>query len=110
MRADAALLRAAIPVFAALGDEHRLALVQQLGQHGPASLTQLCEGRDITRQAISKHLKVLADAGLVHGARHGRESIYELRAARVASAQKALAAISREWDARLDRLRRFVED
>lgn len=109
MQPSAATYRAAIPVFAALGDEVRLALVRQLGGDGPASLNQLCDGKQISRQAVSKHLKVLADAGLVRGTRRGRESIYELRPAKVDSARQALDAISREWDAAIVRLKHFVE-
>ena len=97
-------------VFAALGDETRLALVERLCEHGPASVTTLCEGADVTRQAISRHLQVLEDAGLVLNKRVGRASMWELRANRINDARRALDMISREWDARIERLRRFVEE
>lgn len=96
-------------MFAALGDEQRLALVRRLGG-GAASLTQLCEGRSITRQAITKHLHVLKDAGLVHGQRRGRESVWTLRPARVDQARKALDVIAKEWESALGRLKAFVEE
>ena len=75
---NAATYRAAVPVFAALGDEHRLALVRRLCAGGPASLSRLAEGARITRQGVTKHLRVLEDAGLVKSTRQGRESIWEL--------------------------------
>ncbi|HEU5075285.1 MAG TPA: metalloregulator ArsR/SmtB family transcription factor [Polyangiaceae bacterium] len=106
---NAATYRAAVPVFAALGDEQRLALVRRLCADGPASLSRLAEGARITRQGISKHLRVLQGAGLVKGTRRGRESIWELEPARMLSAQRALDEISREWDAALARLQAFVE-
>jgi len=106
---NAASYRAAVPVFAALGDEQRLALVRRLCAGGPASLTRLAEGARITRQGVTKHLRVLEDAGLVKSTRQGRESIWELEPQRMRSAQRALDEISREWDRALARLRAFVE-
>ena len=64
----------------------------------------------MTRQAISKHLVVLADAGLVRGKRDGRESIYELEPRRLSEARRWLDLISSEWDGTIERLRAFVED
>ena len=107
---DRATYRAAVPVFAALGDEQRLALVRRLCAGGPASLSRLSEGAPITRQGISKHLRVLEGAGLVKSTRRGRESVWTLVPAKMLSAQRALDEISREWDAALARLRAFVED
>lgn len=106
---SAARYRAAVPVFAALGDEQRLALVRRLCAGGPASLTRLADGAPITRQGVSKHLRVLESAGLVKSTRRGRESVWELEPARMLSAQRALDEISREWDAALARLQAFVE-
>jgi DNA-binding transcriptional ArsR family regulator len=107
--ASTAVARAA-PVFAALGDEIRLALVARLGAARPLSIAQLTAGTDVTRQAITKHLQVLAHAGLVSDARRGRERIWQLDAKRVEEARRYLDAISKRWDEALDRLRRFVED
>jgi DNA-binding transcriptional ArsR family regulator len=109
MRASANL-KGAAPLFAALGDETRLALVARLSTDGPRSITHLTAGSAITRQAITKHLHVLAGAGLVHHARHGREQIWQLDPARLDVARRFLIEISRRWDARLNRLRHLVED
>lgn len=102
--------RSVAPVFAALGDEQRLALVLRLSARGPASLSRLADGAGITRQGVRKHLHVLEGAGLVRGERRGRESLWALEPARMADAVRALDAIAREWDARLDRLKAFVEE
>ncbi|HET6614083.1 MAG TPA: metalloregulator ArsR/SmtB family transcription factor [Kofleriaceae bacterium] len=96
-------------MFAALGDPTRIALIEHLFRKGPASVTALSARATVTRQAITKHLRVLEDAGLVKHRRVGRETIFELSPARVAAAQRALDAISREWDERLGRLRHMVE-
>jgi DNA-binding transcriptional ArsR family regulator len=106
---SAATYRAAIPIFAALGDEQRLAMVRRLSAHGPTSLSRLCDGAGMTRQGVSKHLHVLASAGLVRRSQRGRESIWTLAPARMAAAQRALEAISAEWDASLARLQAYVE-
>ena len=71
-------LSRAAPVFAALGDETRLGLVARLSSEGPLSITRLTAGSAVTRQAITKHLYVLAMAGLVSDVRHGRERNWEL--------------------------------
>jgi len=97
-------------VFAALGDETRLRVVSRLCEEGPLSIARLTDGSHVTRQAIAKQLRVLADAGLVRGARHGRETAWTLEPARLAEARRLLDAISREWDGTLERLRAFVED
>jgi DNA-binding transcriptional ArsR family regulator len=101
--------KGAAPLFAALGDETRLALVARLSTGGPHSITLLTVGSSLTRQAITKHLHVLAGAGLVHQTRRGRERLWRLDPARLHIAQKFLAHISSQWDARLDRLRNLVE-
>jgi DNA-binding transcriptional ArsR family regulator len=99
----------AAPLFAALGDETRLALVDRLGAQGPQSITRLTTGSAVTRQAITKHLHVLADAGLVHDMRRGRERIWELDTGRLDEARRCLDQISQQWDDALDRLKMFVE-
>jgi DNA-binding transcriptional ArsR family regulator len=109
-RADVgAALAEAAPVFAALGDETRLQLVARLCADGPQSIASLSEGASVTRQAITKHLVALADAGLVRGARQGRERIWELETPRLDEARRCLDLISRRWDERLERLRSYVE-
>jgi DNA-binding transcriptional ArsR family regulator len=99
----------AAQVFAALGDKRRLSLVQRLSM-GPASVTALSDGARITRQGVTKHLRVLAKAGLVQNRKRGRESIWQLNTDRLQAAQSALDQISREWDTTLIRLKEFVAD
>ena len=108
-RSDSRRAAAAAPIFAALGDETRLALVARLGAGGPLSIAQLTEGSDVTRQAITKHLYVLADAGLVRGTRTGRESRWQLETDQLDAARRSLDLVSQQWDAALERLRAFVE-
>jgi DNA-binding transcriptional ArsR family regulator len=100
----------AAPMFAALGDETRLKLVARLSSGGPLPITQLTIGTGVTRQAVTKHLTILAGAGLVRDKRRGRERIWELQSARLVEARRCLDEISKRWDDALDRLRAFVED
>lgn len=101
---------ASAPLFAALGDATRLDLVSRLAAGEPLSIVRLTEGSRVTRQAITKHLRVLAEAGLVRAVRHGRESLFELEPSRVEDARRSLDLISAQWDRRLERLKHFVED
>lgn len=105
----ASLLKGA-PVFAALGDETRLRILSKLSAGGPLSIAQLTDGEAVTRQAITKHLAVLADAGLVRDARSGRERRWELELAPLDTARSCLDLVAQRWDDRLARLKRFVED
>jgi DNA-binding transcriptional ArsR family regulator len=100
----------AAPVFAALGDETRLALVARLSTEGPLSITRLTAGSTVTRQAVTKHLNVLAAAGLVSDLRHGRERIWELEPEEMDAARTYLEHVSKRWDQALDRLKQFVEE
>ena len=109
-RSAAAQVADAAPVFAALGDETRLALVARLSGGGPLSIVRLSEGSGVTRQAVTKHLHALADAGLVRHSRQGRERIWELEPARLARARRYLDAISDQWDQAIGRLKAFVEE
>ncbi len=102
-------MSASAPVFAALGDATRLRLVVALCAGGALSIAQLTAGTTITRQAVTKHLQVLADAGLVQDLRQGRERLWELTPARLDEARQALDTISAQWGAALTRLQRFVE-
>ncbi|HXE66655.1 MAG TPA: metalloregulator ArsR/SmtB family transcription factor [Rhodanobacteraceae bacterium] len=97
------------PVFAALGDPTRLRLVAVLCAGGALSTAQLTAGTAITRQAVTKHLEVLADAGLVRDVRQGRERLWELEPSRIDEARCALDAISQQWDQALARLKQVVE-
>jgi DNA-binding transcriptional ArsR family regulator len=103
------MAQAAAPVFAALGDETRLRLVARLCTEGPMSIAKLTEGGEVSRQAVTKHLRVLEQAGLVRGTREGRESHWELRPRRLEEARRHLDAISKQWDEAIARLRAFVE-
>ena len=100
----------AVPVFVALGDETRLSLLGRLSIDGPLSITRLSEGTGVTRQAITRHLYALGDAGLVRNARRGREMVWELDARRLEKARQYLDQIAAQWDDAADRLKAFVED
>lgn len=100
---------ACAPVFAALGDPTRLALVSRLCRDAPCSIAQLAAEAPITRQGITKHLRVLEQAGLVRTEMIGRERVYELEAKPLAQAETYLANVARQWDAALARLQDFVE-
>lgn len=108
-RARGSAAQAAAPVFAALGDATRLRLVSRMCTGGPQSIADLTEGAGVTRQAVTKHLLVLAEAGLVHDARRGRERRWTLEPARLEEARRALDVISQQWDRTLERLRDLVE-
>jgi DNA-binding transcriptional ArsR family regulator len=99
----------AAPLFAALGDETRLRIIGRLCDAGPQSIARLADGAPVSRQAITKHLHALADAGLVRGTRDGRERIWEITPDKLDEARKYLAQISEQWDAAIERLRAFVE-
>jgi DNA-binding transcriptional ArsR family regulator len=99
----------AAPVFSALGDERRLALVARLSTGEGLSIARLAAGSPITRQAVTKHLNVLAEAGLVRHAKRGRERIWELNGQRLEEARRCLDQISKQWDQALERLKNLVE-
>lgn len=109
-RAGSARLAESAPVFAALGDATRLRIVARLCEQGPLSIARLTEGASVSRQAITKHLRALEEAGLVRGNRAGRERVWELRSARLLEARRYLDRISAQWDGALERLRTMVED
>jgi DNA-binding transcriptional ArsR family regulator len=98
------------PVFAALGDVTRLSLLRTLSDGERRSITALSAGSSLTRQAVTKHLQVLEQAGLVSSWRKGRERSYAFRPERVAGARTWLDEVSAQWDEALGRLRAFVED
>ena len=97
-------------VFFALGDATRLRLVALMCAGGAFSITQLTASTDISRQAVTKHLQVLATAGLVHDLRMGRERLWQFDGTQVDEARRSLELIGRQWDEALGKLKRFVED
>src|SRR5882724_8853883 len=94
------------PIFAALGDDVRLRLIAALCVGGAMSITQLTAGTDITRQAITKHLDVLAAAGLVRDVKVGRERLWEFEPAQLDEARRSLEMIAGQWDHALAKLKR----
>jgi len=104
-----AVLRNTAPIFAALGDETRLRLVAVLCAGGAMSITQLTSGTQITRQAVTKHLHVLAEAGLVRDVKTGRERLWEFELDRLDEARRSLDIIAQQWDQALQSLKRAVE-
>jgi DNA-binding transcriptional ArsR family regulator len=105
----AAKQRVPASVFAALGDKTRLSLVAKLCRGQPRSISQLTEGSKLTRQAITKHLRVLERAEIVHSVRAGRESRFELDPEPIEEIKKYLDLVSEQWDRALSRLKSFVE-
>lgn len=96
-------------VFAALGDETRLSLVIALSAGEPRSIAQLTGGSRLTRQAITKHLRVLENAGIVRSVRSGRESRFAFDPAPLNDLKDYLARVSEQWDQALGRLKSLVE-
>ncbi|HEV8128507.1 MAG TPA: metalloregulator ArsR/SmtB family transcription factor [Candidatus Eisenbacteria bacterium] len=103
-------IESSAPIFDALGDPTRLRLVARLSRGGPQSIAGLTRGTTLTRQGITKHLRVLAGAGIVRGTRHGRESRWKLERKQLDVATRYLESISKRWDEALERLRAFVEE
>lgn len=108
-RSSSAKRPAFAPIFAALGDETRLALVAKLSEGERCSIAQLTEGTELTRQAVTKHLRVLEGVQIVHCVRIGRESLFELDPAPLRLASDYVQEASRQWDQALTRLQAFVE-
>jgi DNA-binding transcriptional ArsR family regulator len=96
-------------VFAALGDPTRLKLVAVLCAGGAFSIAQLTANTDISRQGVTKHLQVLADAGVVRDVKAGRERRWQLDPTRIEEARRTLEAIGQQWDVALGRLKAFAE-
>lgn len=97
------------PIFAALGDETRLRLIAVLCAGGAMSIAQLTSGTDITRQAVTKHLQVLAGAGLVRDVKTGRERLWEFEPTQLEEARRTLEVIGQQWDHALMKLKLAVE-
>ena len=98
------------PLFDALGDPNRLRIVTRLCDGGPCSTAQVTQVVSVSRQAATKHLLLLEAVGLVSSKRHGRERIWRIEPKPLSEASDYLTALSRRWDAAIDRLRAYVED
>jgi DNA-binding transcriptional ArsR family regulator len=109
-RSVAAKRRASAHIFAALGDETRLALVAKLSAARRYSISQLTAGCGLTRQAVTKHLRILERACIVHHVHSGRESLFEFDPEAMERAREYLNFVSAQWDQAFDPLKAFVED
>ena len=98
------------PIFAALGDETRLAIVSRLSEGERRSIAELTHGTHLTRQAVTKHLRVLEGAKIVRSVRAGRESLFELDPSPIRQVREYAEVVSEQWDQALGRLKAFVED
>jgi DNA-binding transcriptional ArsR family regulator len=102
-------VRAKAAVFAALGDETRLSLLVRLCNGQRYSIAELTEGTKLTRQAVTKHLRVLERVRMVHGTREGRQSMFQFDPQPVIEMKEYLEMVSRHWDVALARLKSLVE-
>jgi DNA-binding transcriptional ArsR family regulator len=96
-------------VFAALGDETRLSLLARLCDGKRYSIAELTQGTKLTRQAVTKHLRVLERVRIVHGTKAGRESLFIFDPQPVIEMKEYLELVSKQWDSALARLKTFVE-
>jgi DNA-binding transcriptional ArsR family regulator len=101
--------RAKAAVFAALGDETRLSLLARLCDGQRYSIAELTEGTKLTRQAVTKHLRVLERVRIVHGTHEGRESLFQFDPQPLIEMKEYLERVSKQWDSALARLKSFVE-
>jgi DNA-binding transcriptional ArsR family regulator len=101
--------RAKAAVFAALGDETRLSLLARLCDGQRYSIAELTEGTKLTRQAVTKHLRVLEQVRIVRGTREGRQSMFQFDPQPVIEMKEYLERVSQQWDSALTRLKSFVE-
>jgi DNA-binding transcriptional ArsR family regulator len=95
-------------VFAALADDTRRSLLSSIAASGGATATELAAASSITRQAIAKHLAVLAEAGLVTSIRAGRETRYRVVPGSLRPASDWIGATDTAWSRRLGRLRQHL--
>lgn len=98
------------PIFAALGDPCRLSIISRLCNSGPLPTIKLQEKSGVTRQGLTKHLQILANAGLVESFRVGRDRHWQLQPQQLTELRLFLAQVTAEWDDRLNRLKALVED
>jgi DNA-binding transcriptional ArsR family regulator len=108
-RVNLARLQACAAIFAALGQETRLSLVTKLSEGDRCSISQLTAGSKLTRQAVTRHLQILEEVGLVHSTPSGRENLFELNTRPFKDIGEYLDFVSDKWDQALGRLKSFVE-
>lgn len=96
-------------LFAALGEPTRLSLVDRLRDRSGQSIVAMATGLPISRQALTKHLKVLEAAGIAYSRRLGRETVYRIDPAGLIRAERWIADVSKQWDDTIDRLKKHVE-
>ena len=106
--ATRAQLARSATLFAALGDATRLQLIMRLSDDGSQSITRLTRGLSLTRQAVTKHLRVLARAGVARSVPSGRESRWSVEAERLEVARRYLDLVAATWDDRLKALERHL--
>ena len=104
------MLKTPASMFAALGDETRLSVLARLCNGVPQSISRLTAGTNLSRQAVTKHLRVLANAGVVRSVRVGRESLFELEPQPIEELRDYLDRVSKQWDDALTRLKAHVEE
>jgi DNA-binding transcriptional ArsR family regulator len=109
MKAHESRAKTTALVFAALGDPVRLALVARLCKDGPLPTVRLKQFTDVSRQGVTKHLRMLEDVGIVESQRAGRDRLWQIKQRRLTDVRRYLEQISEQWDAALERLRGFVE-
>jgi DNA-binding transcriptional ArsR family regulator len=97
------------PVFFALGDKTRLRLIAALCAGGMFSIAQLTANTQITRQAVTKHLQILAEAGLVKDLKIGRERLWQFDPTQTEAARRSLEIVGHHWEQTLSKLKAFVE-
>lgn len=97
------------PVFAALADPTRREVLRAVAGGRDLTATQVAADLPVSRQAVVKHLQVLAGAGLVTAERHGREQCFRVTPAPLDDALRWMVGVGAAWDDRLDRLRQHVE-
>jgi DNA-binding transcriptional ArsR family regulator len=95
-------------VFSALADPTRRQVIRALSEQGPSTATGLAANLPVTRQAVTKHLSALADAGLVTSSRRGREKLYQISPRPLTDAVSWMADLGARWDGRLAALRDHV--
>ena len=96
-------------LWSAIADPSRRQVLDLLVSHGEVSASWLAERVPFSRQAVSKHLVVLEQAGLISRRKQGREVLYQVDADRLDQATRAMAELASQWDRRLNTIKRLAE-